>query len=42
MAKGKSQSNNKVTFGKRKSQPNGKKSYGPKLQKPKKYIGQGR
>jgi hypothetical protein len=42
MAKGKSQSNNKVTFGKRKSQPNGKKSYGPKSQKPKKYIGQGR
>ena len=42
MAKGKSNSNNKTTFGKRKSQPNGKKSFGPKDQKPKKYIGQGK
>jgi hypothetical protein len=41
MAKGKTQSNNKVTFGKRR---NGKsqKSYGPKAQKPKAYRGQGR
>ena len=42
MAKGKSQSNNKISFGKRKSNSNGQKSYGPKEQKPKKYRGQGR
>jgi len=42
MAKGKSNSVAKITFGKRKSQPNGKKSFGPKSQKPKKYRGQGR
>jgi hypothetical protein len=43
MAKGKSSSNNKISFGKRKcGKPNGKKSYGPKSQKPKKYLGQGR
>jgi hypothetical protein len=42
MAKGKSQSNNKITFGKKKSQPTGKKSYGPTSQKPKRYRGQGR
>jgi hypothetical protein len=41
MAKGKSQSNNKITFGKRKTGKY-KKSYGPKAQKPKKYQGQGR
>jgi hypothetical protein len=41
MAKGKSQSNNKITFGKRKTGKY-KKSYGPKSEKPKKYQGQGR
>jgi hypothetical protein len=41
MAKGKSQSNNKVTFGKRKSGKS-QKSWGPKSQKPKSYRGQGR
>lgn len=41
MAKGKSQSNNKISFGKRKGGKY-KKSYGPKAQKPKKYVGQGR
>jgi hypothetical protein len=42
MAKGKSNSAAKISFGKRKSQPNGQKSYGPKSQKPKRYRGQGR
>jgi hypothetical protein len=43
MAKGKSQSNNKISFGKRKcGKINGKKSYGPKAQKPKAYRGQGK
>jgi hypothetical protein len=42
MAKGKSNSSHKISFGKKKSQPNGKKSFGPKAQKPKKYRGQGR
>jgi len=42
MAKGKSNSAYKISFGKKKSQPNGKKSFGPKAQKPKKYRGQGR
>jgi hypothetical protein len=41
MAKGKSQSNNKVSFGKRKSGKS-QKSWGPKDQKPKRYRGQGR
>jgi hypothetical protein len=41
MAKGKSQSNNKITFGKRKSGKS-QKSWGPKDQKPKSYRGQGR
>jgi hypothetical protein len=41
MAKSKSGSNNKVTFGKRKTGKY-KKSYGPKSEKPKKYQGQGR
>jgi hypothetical protein len=41
MAKGKSQSNNKITFGKRKSGKS-QKSWGPKDQKPKRYRGQGR
>lgn len=41
MAKAKSASSHKITFGKRK---NGKykKSYGPKAQRPKRYRGQGR
>jgi hypothetical protein len=43
MAKGKSQPNNKISFGKRKGgKLNGKKSYGPKSQKPKLYRGQGK
>jgi hypothetical protein len=41
MAKGKSQSNNKTTFGKRKGGKS-QKSWGPKDQKPKRYRGQGR
>jgi hypothetical protein len=41
MAKGKSQSNNKISFGKRKSGKS-QKSWGPKDQKPKRYRGQGR
>jgi hypothetical protein len=41
MAKGKSQSNNKTTFGKRKGGKS-QKSWGPKEQKPKRYVGQGR
>lgn len=40
MSKGKQQSNNKISFGKRKSGKY-KKSYGPKEQKPKRYRGQG-
>ena len=42
MAKGKSQSVKKISFGKRKSQPNGKKSRGPKEKNVKKYRSQGR
>jgi len=43
MAKGKSQSNNKISFGKKRRGPgSAKKAYGPKEQKPKKYVGQGR
>ena len=41
MAKTKSASSHKVTFGKRKG-GRYKKSYGPKAQRPKKYVGQGR
>lgn len=41
MAKAKSTSSAKITFGKRK-RGKYKKSYGPKAQKPKKYQGQGR
>ena len=41
MAKAKSASSTKVTFGKRKKGKY-KKSFGPKSQKPKKYVGQGR
>ena len=41
MAKAKSASSAKVSFGKRK-RGKYKKSYGPKAQKPKKYQGQGR
>jgi hypothetical protein len=41
MAKGKNQSNNKVTFGKRKG-GKAQKSWGPKSQKPKPYRSQGR
>ena len=41
MAKTKSSTNNKVTFGKRRTGKY-KKSYGPKSEKPKKYRSQGR
>ena len=41
MAKGKSNSAAKISFGKRKKGKY-KKSYGPKDQKPKRYIGQGK
>jgi hypothetical protein len=41
MAKSKSGSNNKISFGKRKT-GKAKKSYGPTEQKPKRYRGQGR
>ncbi len=42
MAKGKSNSSHKISFGKKKSQPNGKKSRGPKEKKVSKYRSQGR
>lgn len=43
MAKAKSSSNNKVSFGKRKAgQPNGKKGYNKHSPRAKAYQGQGR